>query len=294
MTGGATGETERVVNAFAALRASLGEVRCRDTRHLLRDAVRDALDRDAAQLRAAGEPAIIAGTWTLGETIYAGSRFQIDRLRHRDLGSSHLLKRLRPNLGRDPLFRDLLLREGRHQSRLRDPAILPAEAVLRLDGGPGLVLPAQEGPDLAAFLRHSRPGLAWLQALLKRVLDGLSAIHRAGLVHGDLTAANILLPGRDPAQALICDFGLAAEIGSIRSGFDEIGTPGFVPPEAADPLRACEPAQDLFAFGVLLALCLDASSQTKRTWLDLAEALQQDDPGARPTLAQIREVIERT
>ncbi|KZO95431.1 kinase-like protein [Calocera viscosa TUFC12733] len=53
-----------------------------------------------------------------------------------------------------------------------------------------------------------------------QLLDGLEAIHSAGILYGDIKPKNILLcPSRPgvPQRAVICDFGLARSLSSAAS-----------------------------------------------------------------------------
>ena len=129
--------------------------------------------------------------------------------------------------------------------RVRDLGFtLEATPFLTMDYVPGL--PANE-----AFARQDHAALFWFAARLAR---GLEVLHGAGIVHGDLKPANVLvLPAaaRDelPRDLRIVDFGLAVLRGGARAAF--AGTPGFAAPELVAGLMP-DVASDLYAFGALL------------------------------------------
>ena len=332
-----------VITAFAGLRRALADTASTEDRAMLRDAIRDALDRDAAthaadtlaadtrakgplaadtpaivpiatDILAAGarhtdplatgplatdslpaETRIVANSWTVTGEIYQGSHFVIERLRHRDLGDSFALKRIRTHFAGDPLFRHMLLREARNHLRVRHRSVLHAHIVLRLeDGSPALVLEYRPGPSLSAHLRQAALAPRDIVQLTSRICEALGEVHSLGLIHGDVTPANILLPEREPARALLCDFGLSSAIGQGIEGFDALGTPGFVAPEAEMPDRARHVGIDIYGLGAVLLSCLDALQPVQCAPLQqLAESLCMGDQAGRPqTIAAVGQILE--
>jgi tRNA A-37 threonylcarbamoyl transferase component Bud32 len=85
----------------------------------------------------------------------------------------------------------------------------------------------------------------------RQLLDGLSGLHRAGIVHRDIKPANLLITGEDGIK--ICDFGLSRLRGE-RFGKHPglmVGSPFYAAPEQErDPDRADFRA-DLYAAGVV-------------------------------------------
>jgi hypothetical protein len=110
------------------------------------------------------------------------------------------------------------------------------------------------GQDLRKELRRRGTySPAEAAAVVGSILEGLKAVHDAGVIHRDLKPENILLAGQSPAQTpLISDFGISGLIGSTprthRTG--AIGTPEYMAPELFEDEPA-SPASDLYAIGVL-------------------------------------------
>ncbi len=93
------------------------------------------------------------------------------------------------------------------------------------------------------------PDQARLKRLLRQLIAGLDALHRAGTVHRDLKPSNVLVDRR--GRVVILDFGLAAEAANDAQREQVIqGTPEYMAPEQAH--GSSGPASDLYAVGVIL------------------------------------------
>lgn len=114
-----------------------------------------------------------------------------------------------------------------------------------IGGGSVAMLLADYGPLPPAFVR----------TLTLQLLDALSAVHAAGIVHRDVKPANLLLEptGTGTPHLRLSDFGIAATLDEPRltRGSDVVHTPGYAAPEVdagADP----DPRQDLYSVGMVM------------------------------------------
>ncbi len=98
----------------------------------------------------------------------------------------------------------------------------------------------------AADLEVLIPVERWLGPLAAAV----ARVHSAGLAHGDLKPANVLL--RAPGEPVLSDFGCAGPPGAAAAG-----TLGFLSPERI-LARTITPADDVYALGRILERALDA------------------------------------
>lgn len=101
----------------------------------------------------------------------------------------------------------------------------------------------------------------WVAVLLDQLLAGLEAVHAAGLVHRDITPANLLLAptGRARPHLFLSDFGIAVQVDAPRltRASQVLGTPGYLAPEqllGGDP----SPRSDLYACGMVAVELLTA------------------------------------
>lgn len=85
--------------------------------------------------------------------------------------------------------------------------------------------------------------------LAREISKGLTTIHAAGLVHGDVKPSNILVTR--PGDVKISDFGTAALSNVARSGATKVsGTAVYIAPERVDAARPVDYRADIFSLGV--------------------------------------------
>jgi CheY-like chemotaxis protein len=138
------------------------------------------------------------------------------------------------------------LAEATSATRLDRPAprrraASPTLTGLAEDAEPAAVAP----PEM-----HLRPAPGFDEARLRSALagiaDGLSALHRAGLVHRDIKPSNLRIEAA--GRVVLLDFGVVA---SLERPDDEIvGTLAYMAPEQA--AGQVSPAVDWYAVGVML------------------------------------------
>jgi serine/threonine protein kinase len=145
-----------------------------------------------------------------------------------------------------------LEQEARILARLEHPGIVPVHDVGTLpDGRLFYVMKLVQGERLdAVALRVS--AVSERLRLLARVADAVAFAHAHGVVHRDLTPANIMIGTF--GEVLVVDWGLAlvAAPGEAPAAGQRVraGTPGFMAPEQIDGEATA--ASDVFALGAIL------------------------------------------
>ncbi|MGW1779240.1 protein kinase domain-containing protein [Streptomyces sp. NPDC002143] len=165
-------------------------------------------------------------------------------------------------------LRELAEREVELLSRLSSPRLVRLYETLtvddpsrpELDGATVLVL--EKADDSLAALLKRDPAPAAGPALLAEICEGLTQLHRAGWVHGDLKPANVLL--MKDGSARLADFNMAAELEGTHAYTPAFSTPDYTPPELlwaeiGERGRRIRPSADVWAFGVLAHLVLTGS-----------------------------------
>ncbi|MET0133211.1 MAG: serine/threonine-protein kinase [Kibdelosporangium sp.] len=139
--------------------------------------------------------------------------------------------------------------------RVEHPHLVRTVSFRLVDDQAWLVTELARGGSLRPMLDRGPLPTGWVTEVIDQVLDGLTALHAAGVVHRDIKPANLLLrdPGTAAPHVLIGDFGIAAwRAVSMTGAGAAIGTLGYLAPEYLDG-RQPSPRTDLFAVGVLAA-----------------------------------------
>jgi len=199
---------------------------------------------------------LLAGRYRLVERLGAGGMSVVWRGFDEVLGRQVAVKVLPPSTSTDPSFRRRLRAEAQAAARLSHPHITNVydygEATT-VDGEPVpyVVMELVDGESLAAVLARARR-LPWPAAvrICSEVSAALAAAHSRGIVHRDVTPANVMLT---PSGAKVVDFGISALIGEndIDPDGSLLGTPAYLAPERLEGGQV-SPATDVYAVGLLI------------------------------------------
>jgi serine/threonine protein kinase, bacterial len=141
--------------------------------------------------------------------------------------------------------------EARTVARLKNPGLVAVYDQGMDARHPFLVMELIEGGTLRELLaeRGPMPPHA-VAAVLRPVLGGLAAAHRAGLVHRDVKPENVLIS--DDGDVKIADFGLVRAVAAagITSTSVILGTAAYLSPEQVRDGNA-GPRSDVYSAGIL-------------------------------------------
>ncbi|GAB7004634.1 hypothetical protein JCM18899A_21070 [Nocardioides sp. AN3] len=198
----------------------------------------------------AGGPRTIGG-YTLLASLGEGGMGVVHLARRSD-GQRVALKILRPQVVGDDETRARLAREVASLRRVRSRWV--AEIIDADPWAPVPYIATRYVPGLSLHDEVVREGpvrgedLAWLARCL---LEGIAAVHEAGVLHRDVKPSNVLMEGRTP---VLIDFGLArvADDPKLTQTGWLLGTPGYLAPEV---LYGDEPtpAVDVHAWAATVA-----------------------------------------
>ncbi|MCH8270140.1 MAG: redoxin domain-containing protein [Planctomycetes bacterium] len=156
-----------------------------------------------------------------------------------------------------------VLNEARAAACLVHHNICTVFAVDDSEGIPFIAMEYIPGPTLDEMLDEAPLPAVQVANIGRQIAAGMAEAHAAGISHGDLKPANIVM--RDDGVLKILDFGLARvgqtslDTGATAIGQGIRGTPGYLSPEQARG----EPASrhsDIFSLGVILYELLTAST----------------------------------
>ena len=136
-------------------------------------------------------------------------------------------------------------------------------AVVEHDGGATVLREYISGTSLAATLNGGRTVPRDIAVrYVTELCDGLSVLHRAGLVHRDINPNNIIIT--TDGHAKIIDFGISrAFTGEKTSDTTILGTPGYAAPEQFG-LSQTDGRADIYSLGVLLNVMLTGQHPSRK------------------------------
>ncbi|GLZ52455.1 serine/threonine-protein kinase [Actinomycetospora sp. NBRC 106378] len=202
------------------------------------------------------EGTVLAGRYRVGECIGAGAMGVVWSAWDRRLRRTVAVKQLTPPRDGDEaeirVARARAMREGRIAARVMHPRAIAVFDVVMHGSMPWIVMEYLPSRSLAAVLAERGPLPPFEVARIgAQIADALSAVHEAGIVHGDVKPGNVLIT--DDGIAKLTDFGVSrASWDTTATGGGLVaGTPGYFAPEVArggDPT----PASDVFSLGATL------------------------------------------
>lgn len=176
-------------------------------------------------------------------TVYRGLDVRLDR--------PVALKVMDSRYAGDSQFLTRFQLEARTVARLKNPGLVAVYDQGMDARHPFLVMELIEGGTLRELLseRGPMPPHA-VAAVLRPLLGGLAAAHRAGLVHRDVKPENVLIS--DDGEVKIADFGLVRAVAAagITSTSVILGTAAYLSPEQVRDGNA-GPRSDVYSAGIL-------------------------------------------
>jgi len=213
---------------------------------------------------AAGKPAVASqngpqGRYQTRELLGRGGMSEVYRGFDAELRRPVAIKRLRPDLAMNPVFRARFRREAQAAGRLSHPAIVAVydTGEEREAAGPSIpfiVMELIEGRSLRDALRKEG-NVSPVRALelTAQVLDALSCSHAAGIIHRDIKPGNVMLTNARTVK--VADFGIARAVsdssGTATMAGTVIGTAQYLSPEQGRG-EAADVRSDLYSVGCML------------------------------------------
>ncbi len=196
------------------------------------------------------------GRLTPGAILGEGGMGVVRAAHDRALQRTVALKILRPRQPNESL-EAYLLREGAFRreavmtANLEHPAIVPLYEIGTVGGHPAFSMKRVEGRSFETLVNEGTTPLVELITILQRVAEAIAFAHHRGIVHRDLTPANILVG--DYGAVYVLDWGLAERAGAVSSV--RAGTAAWMAPEQQGAAPA-DPRMDVFGLGGLLLFAL--------------------------------------
>ena len=206
---------------------------------------------------------VLEGRYRLDVLLGEGGMGAVWRAEHLRIQKSVAVKVLHPEISRSPLETERFRREAQIAVRLKSPYVVDVLDFGQTKAGAlYLVMELLEGESLRERVRREgRITPEEVGRLLRQLMRGLDAAHRAGIVHRDLKPENLwLVPDDARLRLKILDFGIAKVAGGM-AGTEKtqaglvMGTPQYLSPEQAVGGDVDHRA-DLYSAGIIAYLML--------------------------------------
>ncbi len=197
-------------------------------------------------------PRLLGDRYDLIEVIGSGASAITWRGLDRRLDRAVAIKVLRRDQEQDAAYVQRFEREARLSASISDAHVVQVFDAGRQDGWLYLVMQFVDGEDLKHYIERRGPiPASEARDIARQILEGLAAIHRAGILHRDIKSQNVLID-RD-GRVRVTDFGIAqatVDQGLTSAGL-AVGTAAYMAPEQAEAGQLSE-ATDIYAVGVVL------------------------------------------
>ncbi|HVR39887.1 MAG TPA: protein kinase [Thermoanaerobaculia bacterium] len=153
---------------------------------------------------------LVDGKYKIVERLGAGGMGEVFKATHTFLGTTRVIKVIRPHISDNKDAHDRFLREAKAATKVQHPNVAAMHDFAQLpDGSHYMVWEYIDGENLAQRLR-SRGSMQPRAAvrIIIQALAGLEAIHRAGIIHRDISPENLMIT-HDGDNVKIIDLGVA-------------------------------------------------------------------------------------
>ncbi|SDP25844.1 serine/threonine protein kinase [Klenkia soli] len=244
---------------------------------------------------------ILAGRYEITAPIATGGMGEVWQATDRTLGRTVAAKVLKSEYTGDRNFLERFRNEARHTAGLTHANIASVYDYGEIQDDDGrtlafLVMEYVEGEPLVAILdREITLSPERTLDVLAQAGEGLSAAHRAGVVHRDIKPGNLMV--RPDGVVKLTDFGIAWARDAApltRTGM-VVGTAQYLSPEQAQGFQVTA-ASDVYSLGVLGYECLagnrpfDGDSQVA---IALAQINRPPPPLPAAVPAPVRALVEK-
>jgi serine/threonine protein kinase len=229
---------------------------------------------------------VVADRYRLEDVLGAGGMGEVWRATDLELRRVVALKQANTGDGEETR------REARIGAGLHHPNVISVFDVVVEDDQRWLVmeyLPARSLAEIRLAEGSIAPGRA--ASIGTQIATALTAMHAKGMVHRDITPANILVT--EDGTAKLTDLGIAVWAEVTMTGTERsAGTPGYMSPEVLQGHRAT-PASDVYSLGMTLAAAVEGHPQANGRLAGVLSTLTDPSPARRPTASSASQLLAR-
>lgn len=215
---------------------------------------------------------------------YAIKEFFVKGVCQRDGNSTTISVSNAENTNSFEQQREKFKKEARRLRSLSNPHIVKVYDLFEENGTAYYVMDYVDGENLSARLKRTKTPLSEtaVRNYLSQILDGLDAVHNAGMLHLDIKPANIMVDNHYVVKLI--DFGASKQQSSVGGATMSTGisyTNGYAPSEQmAQSYDKFGPWTDFYALGATMYKLL--TNQDPPSVSDLSEDETEDKHLALP------------
>ena len=161
------------------------------------------------------------------------------------------------------------------------PHLNPVEALVTLNGYPGVLMPFVAGDRLGLWLDEV-PTATFLKTF-EGILWAVEHLHTQNIIHRDVKPENIIV-GKG-AHARLLDFDLAVRVDEVQRRSAVAGTVAYLSPEQAAG-RPATRASDLYAAGIILYRAVTGEVPFTGSVSEVLEAHRERVPDAPSSFSE--------
>lgn len=226
----------------------------------IREALRDALNREKRSARAFEPPSVEQlserfPNLQITELLGAGGMGAVYKARQERLDRVVALKILPEEFGYDVKFALRFTREARTLAKLNHPNIVSVFEFGNVGDTYYFLMEYVDGTTLRDVVQARELAPEHALAIVPHLCDALQYAHDQGVVHRDIKPENILMASDGTVK--IADFGLSRILSSegqptALTGTHQImGTPRYMAPEQLEGARGVDHRADIYSLGVV-------------------------------------------
>ncbi|HEX7422063.1 MAG TPA: protein kinase [Thermoanaerobaculia bacterium] len=204
----------------------------------------------------------VDGKYKIVERLGTGGMGEVYKVTHTFLGATRVIKVIRPQISESTDAHERFLREARAATKVQHPNVATLHDFSALpDGSHYMVWEYIDGENLAQRIstRGTLPPRYAVQLTIQ-ALNGLEAIHRAGIIHRDISPENLMITREAGGEerVRVIDMGVAKVDDSTDSGTRAgvfVGKLRYASPEHLGFLKEGERIDaraDLYSMGMVL------------------------------------------
>ncbi len=204
----------------------------------------------------------VDGKYRIVSCLGAGGMGEVYKVLHVHLNSLRVIKLMRAKIADDPDAHERFVREARMATRIHHPSVATLFDFSTLpDGSRYMVWEYIEGKNLHEMIRERGPlSPRHAATIAHEALLALEAIHRAGIIHRDISPENIMVSVDEDGEehVKIIDLGIAKEWGEETQQTSTgvfVGKWKYCSPEHLGVMaqgNRIDARADLYSFGIVL------------------------------------------